>query len=286
MRKPVYATNAPLRADTRIWELDFLRGVCVLLMVFDHVMYDIGDLFSSAWKGTGSEFLIDLCDKAYQYYFHSPVRAVVQPLVVIIFCVLCGISCSFSHSNLKRGVQVAFGAMCVTAVTFAIEVPIRFGILHMFTFAILTWWLIDTICRHRRYVTAIACFVVGLTIVIVNAVLMKQYNLDNHAFATDNEWAWLGQFLYGDTWDYNYSADYQPVFPLVGYMLLGASAAPLLYPRRRSLLPWLGKYDWYRPFSMWGRIALPVYLVHQVAVAAILALISFLWITPGNFVII
>lgn len=270
----------------RIWELDFLRGVCVLLMIFDHVMYDIGAVFDSAWKATGKPFLIELCNHAADYYFDSPVREVVQPLVVIIFCVLCGISCSFSRSNLRRGVQVAFCAACVTAVTFALDMPIRFGILHMFTFAILLWWLIDTLCMHKRAYTAIACFVIGLIIVIVNFALMKQYEINNQVFTDNNDWAWLGEFMYGNTFDYGYSADYQPVFPLVGYMLLGASAAPLLYPRKRSLLPWLGEYDWHQPFSIWGRIALPVYVSHQVVVGCILALISYLWITPGDFILI
>ena len=34
---------------SRIWELDFLRGVCVLLMVFDHTMYDIALQFGNTW---------------------------------------------------------------------------------------------------------------------------------------------------------------------------------------------------------------------------------------------
>ena len=82
------------------------------------------------------------------------------------------------------------------------------------------------------------------------------------------------------------SADYYPVFPTTGYMLIGAAVAPVLYPNRRSLLPWLGEYNWYAPFSFWGRHALWVYVLHQVVLAVIFAIISALFVTPGDFVII
>ena len=45
----------------RIWELDFLRGVCVLLMIFDHFMFDVGDIFGSEWAAMqGTDFFIGL----------------------------------------------------------------------------------------------------------------------------------------------------------------------------------------------------------------------------------
>ena len=69
-------------------------------------------------------------------------------------------------------------------------------------------------------------------------------------------------------------------------MLIGAAIAPVLYPKRRSLLPWLGEYNWYAPFSFWGRHALWVYVLHQVVLAVIFAIISALFVTPGDFVII
>ena len=83
-----------------------------------------------------------------------------------------------------------------------------------------------------------------------------------------------------------HSADYYPVFPTAGYMLLGAAIAPVLYPKKRSLLPRLGEYDWHRPFDFWGRIAIWVYVLHQVVIMVIFALISFIFITPGDFIVI
>ena len=93
------------KSRERIWELDFLRGVCVLLMIFDHFMFDIAGLFDKAWIATGKENIIQIVELAQNYINNSTLRTTTQHIVVWIFALLCGISCSFSRSNLKRGVR-------------------------------------------------------------------------------------------------------------------------------------------------------------------------------------
>ena len=277
--------SLPKQTKERIWELDFLRAVCVMLMIFDHTMYNFAFVFGRTWfEASGSEFYYNLWQNA-RTYWTSPIREFVQPLVVIIFCSLCGISTAFSKSNLKRGIEVAVCAALVTIVTTIMDSPITFGILHMFAVAILLWTLIDFICRHDKKKTAFACLGIGFFIVFTNMLLMPMYEANNQLFADNNDWAWVGEFLYGNPYE-SFSADYQPIFPLVGYMLIGASASHVLYPNKKSLLPWLGKYDWYKPINFWGKIALPVYVLHQVVITVILALISFFFITKGDFVVI
>lgn len=269
----------------RIWELDFLRGICVLLMIFDHTMYDIGGLFCDAWIATGKEYIIMLVELAQDYYSNSQLRFTVQKIVVWIFALLCGISCSFSRSNLKRGIQATIIACIITIVTFYMDTVIKFGILHMFAFSILLWWFIDTLCCHKKMITAGVCLFLGVMIITMNEGFMSVYADNIQAFASDNSKYFIGEFMLGHPSSFS-SADYYPIFPTTGYMLIGAGISVLLYPKKKSLLPWLGKYDWYKPFNFWGRIAIWVYAFHQVAVVVILALISFLFITPGNFVVI
>lgn len=269
----------------RIWELDFLRGVCVLLMIFDHTMYDIGSLFCDAWTNTGKEHLITLVELAQDYFSNSELRFTVQKIVVWIFALLCGISCSFSRSNLKRGIQATIIASIITIVTFYMDTAIKFGILHMFAFSILLWWFIDTVCCHKKMVTAGVCLFLGAMIITMNEGFMSVYAQNAQAFAVDNSKYFIGEFMLGKPNSF-FSADYYPIFPTTGYMLIGAGISVLLYPKKKSLLPWLGKYDWYKPFAFWGRIAIWVYAFHQVAVVVILALISFIFITPGDFVVI
>lgn len=283
MRKNTGAALKPVR--NRIWELDFLRGVCVLLMIFDHFMFDIGDIFGKEWAAVqGTDFFIGLYERAL-VYSDSPLRLVTRDIVVWIFALLCGISCSFSRSNLKRGIEVAIFALLITAVTTVLEMPIKFGILHMFAVAILLWVLINFISGKDAWRTAVICLAVGIMIIIVNEFCSARYAIDEQAFTDNNDWYFIGEWMLGNEREF-YSADYYPIFPSVGYMLIGAGVAPLLYPKKRSLLPWLGEYNWHAPFDLWGRIAIWVYVLHQVVIAVILAAISWLFITPGDFVII
>lgn len=283
MRKNTGAALKPVR--NRIWELDFLRGVCVLLMIFDHFMFDIGDIFGKEWAAVqGTDFFIGLYERAL-VYSDSPLRLVTRDIVVWIFALLCGISCSFSRSNLKRGIEVAIFALLITAVTTFLEMPIKFGILHMFAVAILLWVLINFISGKDAWRTAVICLAVGIMIIIVNEFCAARYAIDEQAFTDNNDWYFIGEWMLGNEREF-YSADYYPIFPSVGYMLIGAGVAPLLYPKKRSLLPCLGEYNWHAPFDFWGRIAIWVYVLHQVVIAVILAAISWLFITPGDFVII
>lgn len=278
------ASKSPLAPKKqRIWELDFARGICVLLMMFDHAMVDIADIFGSAWsKVNPSTFYFDLWQNA-RAYLTSDLRLTVQAIVVIVFATVCGISCSFSRSNLKRGIEVAVCAGLITLVTSleAIDMPIVFGILHMLAVAILLWWLINTVCLKDKHRTAVVCLVIGVAIICIDAYMSERFRLKLFQ-PQSSKFAFIADWMIGD--NLFYSADYYPIFPYVGYMLIGAAAAPLIYPNRKSLIPILGKYNWYYPFSFWGKIALWVYIFHQVVITAIFCILSYLFITPGDLV--
>ena len=290
----------------RIWELDFIRGICVLLMIFDHTLYDIADIFGKSWYEaavaagkSNAEFLYNIWQAARTYYFGStqstfwgvlssgsPIRAFVEPMVVVIFAIVCGISCSFSRSNLKRGIELGIFAILITVVTRLIDesMMITFGVFQMFTVAILFWCLIDFICRHDKIKTAMACGIIGVIMLIINHCLLNIWLLDQQAFSTNSNGFFLGYFMLGV--NKIPSADYQPIFPYVAWMLIGASLGPIIYMNKKSLLPHLGKYDWYEPVNFWGRSAMWVYVAHQIVIGLILGLISVIFLTPGDFVII
>ena len=45
------------RGSLRFWELDFVRGLCVLLMVFDHFMYCMCGVLPEVNSVLGTDFL-------------------------------------------------------------------------------------------------------------------------------------------------------------------------------------------------------------------------------------
>ena len=102
-------------------------------------------------------------------YWICDARVVARFVVIAFFLVLTGICCSFSRSNLKRGLKLFGVAMLVTLVTFVAgkimgdgELLITFGILHCISLAILLCSLIDVFTQNR-YVYAV---IGGLMIIV------------------------------------------------------------------------------------------------------------------------
>ena len=257
----------------RIWELDFIRGLCVLLMIFDHTIYDLTSYSYQWFEETGKQIFYEIYSISYHYFFELDLRLIVEPIVVIIFCAVCGISCSFSRNNLKRAIELAVCSILITIVTTIIESPITFGILHMLTVSILMWCLINFICRKKPLVTAFACGIIGIAVIVIAYVCNSIYETNPTAFTDNNTWYFLGEFMRADP-SKIVNNDDQPIFPLMGYMLLGAAIGPIVYKNKKSLMPSLGKYDWYAPVNFWGRIAIWVYIFHQIIIAGVFAVIS------------
>ena len=121
------------QAKNRIHFLDELRGLAVFCMVFYHAFYIIGEFFGAY-------------EAEYLFNFFMPV----QPIFAGIFIFLCGISCTLSKSNLKRGTLLLGIALGMTLVT-AIIMPkmgfynceIYFGILHFLSVSILIFAILS-----------------------------------------------------------------------------------------------------------------------------------------------
>ncbi len=258
----------------RIWELDFIRGICVLLMIWDHFMYDIYDIFGDSWVMASSSNLgiVELAEK----YWDGPLRTLFHPIIFSLFFILCGISCNLSRNNLKRGIEALFLAFGITAVTsmFGAQITILFGVLHMLAFSIIIYYIISKVCLDNKRLISLVCLIAGIVIILVN-----QYYI---AYPPENADQFMG--FIAEYFDYNYSADYFPLLPHLGYVLLGASVGEFIYGGKQSVLPILDKYGWYKPISFWGNKALLVYVLHQPIIVGAMALISYLFITPGNWV--
>ena len=107
----------------RVWEVDLLRGIIILGMVFDHLVYD----FTSG--GTFAEFFklpdihsLDWVRDAITFasgYWDGTFRLSFRVLGVVLLVFLCGVSSILSKNNFKRG-GIILGAGIV--VTIAINI--------------------------------------------------------------------------------------------------------------------------------------------------------------------
>jgi peptidoglycan/LPS O-acetylase OafA/YrhL len=87
----------------RIVEIDFFRGIAILLMMIFHTVFNL-----NYFLGINIEYA-----KGFWYYEGK--------LSAIMFMVLAGISSNFSKRTTKRGLKIFALGMLLTAITFLLD---------------------------------------------------------------------------------------------------------------------------------------------------------------------
>ncbi len=240
------AASAP-GGRPRIWEIDFLRGLAIILMVFYHLGYDLKEL-------CGINALLGI-----PLNLSSAFLTAAQYLFAGLFIVLSGISSTLSRSNVRRALKLIAVALIVTGVTYLFDpsLTIHFGILHCLGAAILIYGL--TLERAKALICAAAGLVVfglsvGVSLVMRSVFVPFDYLLP-----------------FGVTSPLYSSYDYFPLLPWLGVFLAGAALGKSAYARKRSLI------SQHLPeifINSAGRHSLLIYIVHQPILIAILYLLG------------
>ncbi len=228
----------------RIWELDVIRGIAILGVVFVHVVYDLNYIF-------GVKF--DL----------GPVFDFIQHYGSLIFIVLSGVCVTLGRHHFKRGLIVLGGGLIISVVTYAMvfldmlspSAAINFGILSLLGFSMIAYIPFG---RMNKYFLLLfgAVFVV-LGIIFDNVTVENPY-----------------LFPLGLTTSSYAAGDYFPIFPNFGYFLIGAFIGKTAYKNKISLFPKVNDRNIIiRIFSFLGRQSLWIYLAHQPLAYLILSLI-------------
>lgn len=277
----------------RVWELDFLRGLAILLVLFDHTMIDAAYVFGKAWIESGNELLTDFSMFAFDY-LQSGLRLFWRPFFIFLFFFVSGICTGFSRNNLTRSLKMILAAGFVTGATaftdFVIGLKgtfILFGVIQCFAVSVTFYALCELLLykpfkdkRATKYIFSAFCLVVGVVILILNAkfnVTLNQYEAAPDVYHIETEGGIAGLFVYAEATSPVITADYFPLMPYMGYFFLGAGLTQFLYPRRKSLLPFLdGK--WHYPVTVPGRLSLIIYLAWQVVAFFVLGLMSLILI--------
>ncbi len=232
---------------SRIWELDALRGVCILCVIVVHFLFDLSffgglDLTLPAW-----------------YVF-------LQEYGGAIFVVLSGVCVTLGSKSVRRGLIVFACGMLITAVTYGMyrlgmsgaDVVVKFGVLHLLGVCMLVY-------PAFKKLPPAALTVLGLVIAItgyaIRGIIVPQ--------------RWL--FPLGLTYEGFTSSDYFPLFPQLGYFLIGAAIGKTAYREKRTLLPGSFQKTGIARFFCWcGRQSLFIYLLHQPIVYGLLELVLLL----------
>ncbi len=212
----VYCENGEYK---RIFEVDLIRGFCMVLVLFDHLMFQFACCFVE------TPFFIKMQAIGYQYW-NWGLRKGVQFAVVGIFFLISGVSSSLSKNNTMRGLKIVAVACVLTVATQIAsrvsgiaDIVIDFGVIHAFGFSILLYAMIKdckewVVLLFACVIFFLAWYIPTLGIETTSKVLLP--------FGVKP----IG-YVYGD---------YYPLFPWAGFLLLGGVIGKLLYPTRKSLV--------------------------------------------------
>lgn len=242
----------------RICLLDELRGLAVIAMVIYHIFYSMTFLFHM-------ECAYPIMRTVYPY----------EPVIPIIFITICGICCTFSHNNLKRGLLV-FAISAIITLATAIFIPsqaIWFGILHFLGIAILIYALAEKTNILNKIPVNAGLFV-SLILYIICYNIPKGYIGFIPLFKIE-----LPQELYSFYWlsflgfpsaDFT-SGDYFPIIPNIFLFFFGIFSGKIIDNKK---LPEFMYKKLCPPLDYIGKHALIIYVVHQPLIIGVLFIIS------------
>ena len=246
----------------RAWELDVLRGVALILMLFMHFSWDMRYEFGV---------------RAFSYLEKGWFWSFGHPVIVVLFVGVSGICCTFSRSNIKRGLKLLAAALTLTLVTYlitkfaGIECLILFNVLHVLTCGVFLYALISFIEKKTNANPAAVNVILGLIGLYIVICGCDMHFMD---YAAHSLWFLpVGFAITGIP----SQADYMPLFPWLGVFLLGCVIGRTCYKEKKTLFARGETMKAIaRPVEFIGRHSLIIYLVHQPVVYGILYVIFLL----------
>ena len=225
------------KQGSRIWELDFFRGIALILMIYFHIIYDLKEFYNLPIP------------------YENGVNFYIGKFFAILFIFISGISSSLSTNNIKRGLKILGCGLILTIAVglFNEAIHIKFGILHFLGICML---LFPLIVRVNKYVL----LALGTFIIYPGRLISNIYTSLPFLFP-------IG--IITDTFT---SVDYYPLIPWLGIFLYGTALGKILYDERKQSLFPFSLAD--HLISKAGRHTLLLYMVHQPAILLILTLLN------------
>ncbi|MDH7526211.1 MAG: heparan-alpha-glucosaminide N-acetyltransferase [Peptococcaceae bacterium] len=218
----------------RIWELDMLRGIALVFMIYFHVIYDLNEFFG------------------YPVTYESGFNYFAGKAAGTLFIFAAGISATLAGNNLARGFKLLGIAAAITAAThlYNTDYGIKFGILHFLGVSILA---APPVNRANPFLLLAA----GVAVTAASP-LLRAVTVSHNCF-----------FFLGLTTPAFHSADFYPLIPWYGIFLCGLAAGKLLYSDRKSLISTSLPET---ILNRAGRKTLLIYLAHQPVIMLLLNL--------------
>lgn len=265
----------------RIWELDFVRGIILILVTFDHV-----GIFGYYWPtveapfiGASNVFGMWLRDFMYRY-LDSSIRWAVEPTIIWMLVMLSGVNCTFSRNHSRRAAEML--ALDIAIITLHSVVKIYapdtlkgetlFNILTIFALSFTLWYFIDKFKVKNIYLIE-----AGLLLIAAGMYyyILHRTTLIGPQLTLAKEWDFLF-FLVYNTNAYEISFNnFEPLLPSLGFFLLGGVFGRKFYANRTSLFN-IERPRFLRPVIWIGRHSLSIFLFGAFIVVAFMWFLSFI----------
>lgn len=230
------------RAKQRIELIDAIRGFDLYVMVVHHICYDLCAFLGFPWV-----------------WFSNPVWDVVHYLSAGTFILLAGVSANFSRSNTKRGLRTLAIALGITVVTYLMDMPILFGVLHLLGACMVLYGLTQGFWQRLPAWVIPALSAAGT---LATARLVNGW-----PSALPHLW------MFGLVTPDFFSSDYFPLLPWVFVFLFGTWAGRYI---RAGRLP-RRFYEAKAPrLAAVGRHSLLIYVAHQPVIYALVMLAKYI----------
>lgn len=267
--KDYFTYNIPGKRP-RIWELDLLRGIILIVVTFDHCC-----LFSYYWHVTPyvTEFGQKLLDFAY-WYCECDFRKGIQPFGLFFLSFLSGINCSFTRSGLRRVIKfliycaLFMGGYAILhfIIPDLVTGTLIFNIITILTIAFVLWYLMDLI-KCPEWVRA----TLGAIMITVGLVFYyKHFVKDGGCYVNNDFLALLVYNKHG--WELSPN-NFEPLFPHLGFFLVGGVLSKHLFPNKKTMtkteIPPKALY----PVLIVGKHSLSVFIFGPVVILGIVRII-------------
>ena len=212
--KDFFTYNIPGKR-LRIWELDLIRGIIMVVVTFDHVCR-----FSYYWGIIRFQTAFGKAIESIALgYLNSYFCKHAYPYALWLLCFMSGISCQFSRSDTKRLIKSwALSAVFMggyLALHFIIPNIITgyviFNIIAVITISVTFWYILDKLKVHDVY-----RIIFGALTVITGVTLFYYNRFHEGGLFVENKF--LALLIYNKN-GYNVSPNnFEPLLPHLGFL--------------------------------------------------------------------
>lgn len=265
----------------RIWEIDAMRGLLILLVLAGHLYSTVTAFCINGYYHIDSYAWVNATDPLHFWYdwgADGVIRTAFLPdaiyqlwarSIVDTFFVLSGISCVLSRNNLKRALKVLAAGLFVAAFTFGLWMwtkdPsrfIRFGVLMCYACCQLIFvYFFEKRSNKTLLIAAIPAFIIGY--------FLRYYGVAAAKFPIF--------YIFGVPQLGDQASDWCPLFPVLGWFLLGVVIGRKFYSEKKTLLSSKKAGILTRPLQFLGRHSGVIYVSHIVLYTAVFCGVGYLF---------